>query len=593
MAPTNQADQCQASRKLKGSDFWKTGAPKHRTRTELNAARAGVVDAIAKAEELGTAGRESKDAPLAPAHKIDNNTNVRPPLSSAAVKAGSRNELLRSRKEKGAVEEQQRYNKWADANPRQPPHPAHNDGWVAEPAHATFSEIQAEKRTKSRQSMAPFEEKRPKGLAPEPHDPKFDDQARPKTASIKYVPEPQQRTKSSMQKARAADNLRNHERSAQAAKRSAQQRREQQHARTELKQQANSKSLSQLRKTRKQARTDYEREMHTSALAEKEQNRPAAWKDAESTGRAYWQSEGTWVPDPAHTSRAELFVSQRSHLPNEQFNTYSDPPSDPFKREFHRRKQPATDDDLICNVAKMLPHSNAVYASKLGKIKGRDSSFTDYQLYFTICDKLPPRSGDAPSDNDPLFSSFTKDKVFDSNTGLPPGSVWRRGDPPKPAEEVYEVEGEEGDEDSDMLDEIEPASFSPDGCPMPAGTCWVPAPEVNEGVSKTHRLEPSDLIDDGGGDISSPGNTRTMSYTSDNNQFNSNVRIRPGTVNGDRRGVKKPNCVRPKTAVESKRSFGGSPSLPPGHLWKMKTQERRPGTAQVRSSGFQNLVANR
>jgi len=588
MAPV-EADQCQAGRMTHGADFWRSrSTPKYRTRTELQAGRQGNVDPIHLADELGSAG----DAPpaMAPAHRIDNNTRVRTPLSTARLKATSQVELLRERKAKGAHEEQERYNKWADANPRQPAHPARADDWVSEPKHSTHSQIQAEKRTKQRQATAPFEDRRPKGLDATTHDPKFDDQARPKTATVAYVEAPPQRTQSSLKKARAADNLRQGERSAHSAKRSAQQRREQIEARSVLKKTGNSKSLSMLKQSRKQSRSDYERNLYTKALAHKEQTRPSAWKDTKESGRAFWQSDKAWVPDPPIGSSAELHVSQRSYLPHEQYNQYSDPASDPFKREYHARKLPATDDDLVTNVAKMVPHADAVYASKLGKIQARDSSFTDYNLYFTICDSLPPPNGDAPSDHDPLYSSFTKNKQFDPNTGLPKHSKLRIA-PREPAAEQWEVYETASQEELCTVDE--PESLSPDGKPMPSGTCWVPAPErrvlhksLAAAAECTIEAQESSVQE-----VAMPKVNPGPSYSPGGvKQFNSNLRA---VSAGERRGVSKAVSSRPQTAKESKRS-SGAPSLPPGHLWKMRsTQEMRPGTAQVRSSGFQNLVVKK
>lgn len=589
MAPV-EADQCQAGRMTHGADFWRSrSTPKYRTRTELQAGRQGNVDPIDKADKLGSAG----DAPpaMAPAHKIDNNTRVRTPLTTARLKATSQVQLLRDRKAKGAHEEQERYNKWADANPRQPAHPARADDWVSEPKHSTHSQIQAEKRTKQREATAPFEDRRPKGLDATIHDPKFDDQARPKTATVAYVEAPPLRTQSSLNKARAADNLRLGETSAHSAKRSAQQRRERIEARSVLKKTGKSKSLSMLKQSRKQSRSDYERTMYTKALAQKEQNRPSAWKDVKQSGRAFWQSENTWVPDPPIGSAAELHVAQRSYLPHEQYNVYSDPVSDPFKRQFQAQKQPATDDDLITNVAKMVPHPDAVYASKLGSIEARDSSFTDYNLYFTICDSMPPPNGDAPSDNDPLYSSFTKNKQFDPNTGLPKHSKLRI-QPCEPAADHYEI-CETGSQD-ELFTADEPDSFSPDGKLMPVGTCWVPAPErrvahksLEAAAECTIEAEEVAMQE-----VAMPKVNPGPSYSPGGvTHFNSNLRA---VSAGERRGVRKVVVSsRPQTAMESKRS-SGAPSLPPGHLWKMRsTQEMRPGTAQVRSSGFQNLVVKK
>lgn len=163
-------------------------------------------------------------------------------------------------------------------------------------------------------------------------------------------------------------------------------------------------------------RMNHEEEIHQRHVASQQ----SAPKWANRTDSFFSQRTG-YVAQPAETSAARLFTSQRAHLKPERYNVYSDPKPDPFKAEYHARpERDVSDENIVTNVAKINPFQKEELVANLKSMKGKETNFTDYQLYFRDGIREQVDGVESPRDNDPLYSSFTASRQFDPNIWLPP-----------------------------------------------------------------------------------------------------------------------------------------------------------------------------
>lgn len=258
-------------------------------------------------------------------------------------------------------------------------------------------------------------------MLPERHDPKFDDGCQPATTA--YVPKPHAASRSKLRALRTAEFIQKNREGLIATqkerKRNARQRLIDREDKFVLQQQSvpPGKSRAQMKLQRREDSIAYERTKHENKQ-QLESSAAETWGSRAARGEMFWEAQSGWNPNPRHSSAAELFTAQRDHLKSERFNVYSETPADPFKTEYHSKRPQGTDDDLILNcaryisvvvysvahvcVARINPVAKKCLVTQLKGLRSRDTSFTDYQLYFK--DGISQQDGPTidPREDDPL-----------------------------------------------------------------------------------------------------------------------------------------------------------------------------------------------
>jgi len=132
----------------------------------------------------------------------------------------------------------------------------------------------------------------------------------------------------------------------------------------------------------------------------------------------FWKAKRGYVPQPKIDSCQQLWTETTSK-PFEKYNKYSDPAPDPFKAEYHKKIKYCAEDSPT-NVAKIAPHPQEALVAQLraNNLVKKETNFTDYQLYFKDGIRDAAKGVEDPTEDDPLYSSFTRSKEFDPNTGL-------------------------------------------------------------------------------------------------------------------------------------------------------------------------------
>lgn len=225
----------------------------------------------------------------------------------------------------------------------------------------------------------------------------------------------------------------------------------------------------------------------------------------------------------------------------------------------------------------MDPVEPKCLVSQLKGLRSRDTSFTDYQLYFQdgICGSSAARED--PRENDPLYSCFTKDKVFDPNTGLPARMRKWQSKPDHDDDEPAEYRGVSDDEGIGEENEM------PEGCefvPAPAAAA-VPS-KLAGPVTIEEDLEPENSLPD------QPPKAHTTIMIGNTQEV---VIPQPAPVPAAAPAKRRPSQQRPWTAHPGQTKNKLTPLERPGHLWKAPQARgvTRPRSAVVRSGGWQNI----
>lgn len=167
---------------------------------------------------------------------------------------------------------------------------------------------------------------------------------------------------------------------------------------------------------RKMERMNYEEECHEANKA-KHNKESRKWSDRPAD--AWWAHRPGHVAQPREQSAARLFTTQREYLKPERYNVYSDAEPDPFKAEHHAKKE-RDDDETPTNVAKINQYPREEFVANLKNMRGKETNFTDYQLYFRDGIRDQVAGVESALEDEPLYSSFTANNQFDPNLWLPP-----------------------------------------------------------------------------------------------------------------------------------------------------------------------------
>eukprot|EP00656_Telonema_subtile_P051215 TRINITY_DN6836_c0_g1_i3.p1 TRINITY_DN6836_c0_g1~~TRINITY_DN6836_c0_g1_i3.p1 ORF type:complete len:505 (+),score=84.82 TRINITY_DN6836_c0_g1_i3:46-1560(+) len=429
-------------------------APNHRTRTALLASR--------KQPPPLSATEIAGGAPAnAPENRIDRNTREFKPLTAERIHATSRNALLQSRRSSAGAREQKAYDSWDEANPIwEVPNFGLAEDWVSNPKHKTYTQLKAAE-LRSKRALA--------NMRPGRHDPKFDDCAQP--ASTAYVQDPKSKTVTELREQRGAEEKATVQRNTIALgfKKNARQRLLEREDQLVLQQQAvpAGKSRNHMKLQRRHQSTKYEKEAH--AQRAKQAARCQERWASHTHGESFWKCDKGWVAQPKECSSARLFTTQRGHLKQERYNVYSDPQPDDFKAVYQALKPARSDEDLVINPTRVGRFKKSALVQQIKGMRSRDTTFTDYQLHFRK--EIVVTAESSVGDMDPLYSSFTKDKTFDPNTGLPSRLRTPRYSPRDSSDDGGSSQSEEEDvgfaesDEDNWVEEHE----------VPGGCSWTPA----------------------------------------------------------------------------------------------------------------------
>lgn len=384
-------------------DPWVAVSGRFRTRSQLLEARHKARQVVPDESAGGAPLKEP------PSYKVERRTAEYEPLDKATVDRTSRNALLQRRREAKAVQEQAEYDRWDERTMIwEVPKCGLPADHVANPEHPTQSAIVLEKRREGRKQA---------NLLPDNEDIIGD---RPGPMTTTYVEKPHAGTRNELFDQRKQETMADIGPKIKGAKgylnpKERLTKREDQWTLARLSQKAG-RSRRQMQEDRKMSRMTYEETMHQAQTA-KHKKEEHKWADKPKD--AFWKHRPNYVAKPQETSAARLFTIQRPGLGHERYNVYSDAPPDPFKAE-HFPKHVRPDEDTPTNCAKIAPFPREEFVSNLKQLRGKETNFTDYQLYFKVNPHKNVEGVVSKSEFDPLYSGFTKDNTFDPNIWMPP-----------------------------------------------------------------------------------------------------------------------------------------------------------------------------